>query len=162
MNTENGTEIWTRRKLRSWHKYLGRKSSPESCTFNPCFRLEFDSIKFPLRELEFSHHSCHVTALKTVALKSRIPLNGPICEPAKNPEKRLAKMPFLACTILLISRLPADVQNLILLRIIDYSNILFLFQDIPIVIVANKIDLVREVDSADVISWIESDLPRLR
>ena len=45
---------------------------------------------------------------------------------------------------------------------ISLSYALFFFQDIPIVIVANKIDLVREVDSVDVISWIESDLPRLR
>ncbi|TRY69394.1 hypothetical protein TCAL_02184 [Tigriopus californicus] len=36
------------------------------------------------------------------------------------------------------------------------------YQDIPIVVVGNKTDLVREVDSQDVMAWMKSDLPKLR
>eukprot|EP00095_Tigriopus_kingsejongensis_P000278 maker-scaffold329_size204955-snap-gene-1.28 protein:Tk00278 transcript:maker-scaffold329_size204955-snap-gene-1.28-mRNA-1 annotation:"gtp-binding protein di-ras2" len=36
------------------------------------------------------------------------------------------------------------------------------YQEIPIVVVANKTDLVQEVDSQDVMTWIKSDLPKLR
>ncbi len=38
----------------------------------------------------------------------------------------------------------------------------FSFQDIPIVVAGNKIDLVKEVDDDDVHDWVSSDLPSER
>ena len=36
------------------------------------------------------------------------------------------------------------------------------FQDIPIVVVGNKVDTIREIEPEDINDWVESDLPKER
>ena len=43
-----------------------------------------------------------------------------------------------------------------------YGNDWFDFQDIPIVVVGNKVDTIREIEPEDINDWVETDLPKER